>query len=153
MVRKILSDLISGVRDGIAWALFLGVMVPSPRRRRVWSELPHVGRGRASSPPWSDVLRRAEKKRAELAARGRYGRFLDLSPTESERWPHDEALRAEYEAIAEQIANAFTTAITIIAADGIELAIVQPSTQVLERNAQDLDRDADSNRPAARGGN
>lgn len=59
MVRKILSDLISGVRTGIAWGLcytppksrlwhLLGDVSPRRTSSRVWSELPHVGRGRVS---------------------------------------------------------------------------------------------------------
>jgi hypothetical protein len=150
MVRKFLSDLISGVRDGVAWALFLGVLPP---RRRVWSELPHVGRGRESSPPWADVVARADKKRAELAAKNRYGRYLDLSLEETEQWASDDALRTQWVTNAKAIADAFGTAITIITVDGRELAVVQPSTHVLEHDAQKLDGERDASRPAAGGGN
>jgi hypothetical protein len=126
MVRKILSDLISGVRDGVAWGLcFVAIM---PRRRRVWSELLHVGRARASSPPWPEVVARAEKKRAELAVKNRYGRFLDLSELETMAWPSHAELRDQYERAARTIADAFGTPITIISYDGRELAIVDPST-------------------------
>jgi hypothetical protein len=148
MVRKILSDLISGVRDGIAWALFLGVMPP---RRRVWSELPHVARARESSPPWSEVLARADRKRAELAAKKRYGRFLDLTRDETDQWATDDALRAQYATAAQAIADAFGTAITIITVDGRELAVVSPN--VLEHDAQKLDGERDARRPSAGGGN
>lgn len=124
MVRKILSDLISRVRDGVAWGLCY-----SPPRSRLWSELPHVGIGRGvSSPLWSDVVARAEKKRAELAARNRYGRYLDLSELETIAWPETIELREQYESSARTIADAFQTPITIISYDGRELAIVEPSS-------------------------
>lgn len=124
MVRKILSDLVSAVRDGVSW----GLAFTPPSRATKWLE-PLAAR--PSSPSWhDDVIARSTKQRTELAARNRYGRFLDLTAEETALWASDPALRADCNAAARALAEAFRTPITIIACDGLELAIVEPSSQV-----------------------
>jgi hypothetical protein len=91
-----------------------------------------LGRTRAPSPPRPDVVARAEKKRAELAAKNRYGRYLDLTELDTMAWPESHELREQYESSARTIADAFGTPITIISYDGRELAIVEPSSPELE---------------------
>jgi hypothetical protein len=122
MVRKILSDLISGVRDGVAWAEFYGLL---PTRRRVWAEMTTVPCRTSSSP---EVVAHAEKKRAQLAAKNRYGRYLDLTELDTMAWPVSAELREQYESSARLMADDFGTSIMIIAYDGRELAVIEPSS-------------------------
>jgi len=69
LARGLAHDLISGVRDGVAWGLFavaLGGVNLSFRRRR-----PTVYVAHQSSPPWDSVATRTALRRAELIHRGR----------------------------------------------------------------------------------
>jgi hypothetical protein len=127
MVRKMLSDLIAGVCGAFAWAQFYDLL-PRRRPRRVWAEMPQIPR----PSPWPNVVARAEKKRAELAAKNRYGRYLDLTELDTMAWPESPELREQYESSARTIANAFQTPITLIAYDGRELAVIEPSSPELE---------------------
>lgn len=130
MVRKILSDLISGVRAGVAWGLCI-----SPPKSRLWFLLGDAiaaPRTSPDAPPrrtstWPEVVARAEKKCAELSANNRYGRYLDLTELDTMAWPMSAELREQYESSARTIADAFGTPITIIAYDGRELAVIGPS--------------------------
>lgn len=68
LARGLAHDLVSGVRDGIAWGLFavaLGGVNLSFRRR------PTVYVALQSSPPWDSVATRTALRRAELTHRGR----------------------------------------------------------------------------------
>jgi hypothetical protein len=127
MVRKILSDLISGVRTGITWGLCF-----TPPKSRLWLLIDMVSPPPTSPAPWPQVVARAEKKRAELAAKNRYGRFLDLTELDTMAWPMSAELREQYERSARVMANEFATPITIISYDGRELAIIEPSSPELE---------------------
>lgn len=64
MVRKILSQLVSKMREGLAW----GLAYSPPSRVTAWLEpLAAEPTPRLSSPPWPEVVAHAEKAPAEVA--------------------------------------------------------------------------------------
>ncbi len=68
MVRKFVSEIVSGVRDGIAWGLF-AVALSGGGFRLSFRRRHHTPL--RSSPPWDSVVTRTQIRAAELRQRGR----------------------------------------------------------------------------------
>ena len=88
MARKILSDLISGLRNGIAW----GLAVSPHSRLTLWLLEPLAAKPTPrplSLPPCSGVVARPEKKRATAVVRDGAASLLFLL------WHWDMRIRTE----------------------------------------------------------